>query len=80
MCYVAVILGVAQQSIADVIKNTEKRQLSEFGKNFKPYGLLRENFNQKSGESCKSEAFKKKVFFALLFKKLAICLYPDLYH
>jgi len=33
---IAEILGVPQQTIADVIKNTEKRQLSDFGKTFQP--------------------------------------------
>jgi len=33
---IADILGVPQQTIADIVKITEKRQLSDFGKDFKP--------------------------------------------
>ena len=29
-------VGVPRQTITDIVKNAEKRQLSEIGKNFKP--------------------------------------------
>jgi predicted XRE-type DNA-binding protein len=33
---IADVLGVPQATISDVVKSTEKRQLSIFGKEFKP--------------------------------------------
>jgi hypothetical protein len=34
---IADVLGVPRQTIVDVIKNAEKRHLSNFGKDFKPF-------------------------------------------
>jgi hypothetical protein len=55
---IADILGVPQRTIADVINNSEKRNFTEFAKDFTP--LL---YNIWSENSEKSEALNKTFFF-----------------